>query len=353
MALRYEWAKEQILKEIQLLKINQKLPSRTRMAEKLELSHATVDKAIRELVQEGVLYTVPGGGTYIKEGTGQGKIRNWALLIPDIQKELYPQLIGGIERYAEDKEINLIVCHSNNNMHKQRQFINRMLEFGIDGCIVVPTIGGVQDFDAFKLLQDRQIHMVFVNRRIDGISAPLVLNNSFWGAYQGTRVLLENGCRRVAFVSEKSYQTTIERYSGYMAAFYECGRNPESGDAVFAARESAGMKNLRELFGEPDRPDGVFCLNDEAANRVYDVLAEKNLIPGRDVQVVGYDDSRICQGMKPPLTSVSANAELIGWTAAEILDASMRGELKEKSLIKLIRPEIVYRNSCTRKGRTK
>ena len=69
---------------------------------------------------------------------------------------------------------------------------------------------------------------------------------------------------------------------------------------------------------------------------------------GRDVKIIGYDDSPICDNMRVPLSSVSPKAEEVGYEAAKVLmDIVMRRVEEKAGLIRLFTPELKIRKSSS------
>ena len=61
-------------------------------------------------------------------------------------------------------------------------------------------------------------------------------------------------------------------------------------------------------------PDAVFCSNDYMAAGAMKVLSEIKLRVPEDVVIVGYDNTDICIGLTPTLTTVAYRAEEVDAT---------------------------------------
>ena len=70
----------------------------------------------------------------------------------------------------------------------------------------------------------------------------------------------------------------------------------------------------------------------------YDVMAEKNITPGKDISIVGFDNRMVSEYLKPSLTTMEIPLEQIGYEAAKML---LEGELKDK----LIPCKLIQRQS--------
>ena len=88
----------------------------------------------------------------------------------------------------------------------------------------------------------------------------------------------------------------------------------------------------RLMDRNPDT-EAIFCVNDQVAVPLYEVLKERGLMPGRDVQVFGFDNTKFSGSMVPPLASVGAANVTLGQQALELLLAKMDGREVESVVL--------------------
>lgn len=73
------------------------------------------------------------------------------------------------------------------------------------------------------------------------------------------------------------------------------------------------------LLNLPNPPTCIFYPDDYSALGGIRELNSRNLLPGKDISIVGYDGIMLTSMMIPPLTTYEQNGELIGRTMAEKL----------------------------------
>ena len=88
----------------------------------------------------------------------------------------------------------------------------------------------------------------------------------------------------------------------------------------------------RLMDRNPDT-EAIFCVNDQVAVPLYEVLKERGIMPGRDVQVFGFDNTKFSGSMVPPLASVGAANVTLGQQALELLLAKMDGREVESVVL--------------------
>jgi LacI family transcriptional regulator len=95
-----------------------------------------------------------------------------------------------------------------------------------------------------------------------------------------------------------------------------------------------------------ERPDAVFAANDLLAVGVLQAFALlADVAVPDDIALVGYDDIDFAAAAIVPLTSVRQPAELIGWTAADLVLRQSSEALDAAASAVRFRPELVVRAS--------
>lgn len=347
MALRYRESKKDIKDLIKGIKPNHKIPSRAWLSNKLCVARATVDKAIRELVSEGNLYAIPGSGTFVSDGGPGEKIQNWGVVLPNIIKEIYPDLLRGIEDFASSNQINIVICNSDNSALKQQKYVDRLISSEVDGCIVVPSIYAENNYGVYEKFIKEKIPIVFCCRCVWGIKAPFITTNNYYGAYLATKHLINSGCKRIAYISEVKYITSMDRLYGYAAALNTERIEVDNKLVLLCNRKDQKFKEaVIELLEKESPVDGVFCFNDNIASIVYPILSELGYRIGENISVVGYDNTQLASGLLPPLTSVTFRSKEIGFCAANCLYELIQGNYEKQDEVHFFDPYIVERESC-------
>lgn len=72
--------------------------------------------------------------------------------------------------------------------------------------------------------------------------------------------------------------------------------------------------------------DAIFCVNDAVARGLYDAMEKRNLIPGKDIYVFGFDNTLMAGDMIPSLSSIGASNEILGQKAVEVLIDMLDGK---------------------------
>ncbi len=86
------------------------------------------------------------------------------------------------------------------------------------------------------------------------------------------------------------------------------------------------MQELLEWLNNLPRPIAILACDDEQAHLVLDAALTLGLRVPEDAAVMGIDNDEVfCRVSSPPLSSVDVNALAVGYKAAEVLAARMKG----------------------------
>jgi LacI family transcriptional regulator len=111
--------------------------------------------------------------------------------------------------------------------------------------------------------------------------------------------------------------------------------------------EAWGHSAIKEIWNiDGEKPDGIFCGNDQIARGVIDALRERGVAVPEDVSVIGFDNWEIVAAQtRPPLTTVDMNLKELGREAGLMVLALAEGKTVEPGLRRL--PcKLVVRASC-------
>jgi DNA-binding LacI/PurR family transcriptional regulator len=351
--LRYREIKNMLLTEIGKMNSNDRLPSRTELCKRLETTRMTLDKAMNELVAEGTLFSRKGSGTYVADANGQLPVHkgNWAVIVRDVRRAFYADIVRGVENVAQSYGINVILCNSDCDFDKQEQYIKRLSHSDVSGLIIVPILSQDprENGRLYSQLAELKVPCVFCNRNGDWLNAPVVTSNDFYGGYIAAKHLLEKGYRNIAYIANRKFRTSVDRCQGYISALMEQGIEVDREIILIEDQDDAplfGLEMMKKILVLGHKVDGVFCFSNKITQQVYQAIVEAGLRVSDDIGVVGYDDLDICEKLTPAVTSIAYKNLEVGTKAAEVLYKKINKENMSGFELYLFKPELVVRDSC-------
>lgn len=341
-----------------MTKKNKALTQKT-IAEALGVSVATVSLALRNspLIQESTkerirTYVAEVGYIQNRAATAlrTGKTRIIGVGFHDIVHPFFAEMLSATEaRLSVDGEAIFVNTHDD-NMEKQTRFVASLIEHGADGLILSPALGTKEsDLLAF---QQAGGAVILIVRSIPDTTLDFVVNDDPECMHLATNHLIDLGHKRIIMLGGKPGTTTADgRYEGFVTTMKANGLEVDRDNWIDGpSKRLDAHTTIKHLWSlEGDKPTAIACFNDLVAFGAMSALADLGLEVGKDVAVVGIDDTEEAQVSFPPLTTVTNNASVIGQTAVGLL----RRRLNEPDLPPMqekLTPYISVRQSCGAKG---
>jgi len=194
----------------------------------------------------------------------------------------------------------------------------------------------------------RNIPIVFIDRKIEGIPADVVCADNVQGAFSAVEHLIKLGHKRIAMiVGLKAVTTTQERIKGYLEALKTYHIKMDDSLIVEGSSKiEEGIKATEILFKLEYPPTAIFSSNNLMTLGALIALKRLGKNVPKDVAIVGFDDLEWAEVLDPPLTAVSQPTYTIGATAAQLLiqRLSKEGPVKKQTII--LKTELIIRRSC-------
>ena len=241
-------------------------------------------------------------------------------LSPDVSNPHFSEIAQEVEYRAERLGMTVFFAHSHGDREREDAYLEAFEQRQVRG-LLVSSFEPIES--RLAAMRDRGTPSVLVGRRACDERQLSVSIDDVSGGRQAAEHLIEQGCRRLAFVGGPlPVQQVTDRLDGVRQA---TDAHPDVGgpEVIEVAERSiaAGRAVGAALAARPaaDRPDGVFAANDVLALGVLQALVAGGVsVPG-EVALVGYDDNEFAEASLIPLTSVRARHGDFGAAAVDLL----------------------------------
>ncbi len=140
-----------------------------------------------------------------------------------------------------------------------------------------------------------------------------------------------------------------------MKALFEAGYPYDPDMVIWFHTEDRAVKPakvLEMMLENGAAMDGIVCYNDQIALEVLKALQKKKIRVPEDISVTGYDNSFIAENGAVKLTTIAHPQEKLGAMAAELLLEKIKGVPDEESRVeRILKPELIVRESCMERGK--
>jgi DNA-binding LacI/PurR family transcriptional regulator len=232
------------------------------------------------------------------------------LIVPDIANPFFPPIIKAVQARAGRKDSAVLLADTDEHAGDELERA-RVLSKQVDGLILVSPRTPDERLGEFVQLSP----VVFVNRRVDGASSIIIENSD--GFDQAVQHLTALGHRRICYLSgPRRSWSNHQRRASLAAACIEYGAElTEFGP--FEPQVQAGVRaaDLVQASGAT----AVIAYDDLIALGLMARLAEHRVQAGRDISVIGIDDSPMSGVAYPTLTSIHVPGAEAGAVAVDVL----------------------------------
>lgn len=267
-------------------------------------------------------------------------------VIPDLNNPLFPPIVRGIEDVLTAAGYSALIVNTDNDADREAAQVASLRTRQVEGMIFATAR---RRHPLLEQLLAEGVAMVLVNRRVE--SAPIlnVTSDDASGVAAAVRHLVDLGHRRIAHLAgPQSTSTGTARLHAYRQAIATAGIAADRSlieECEFWTEEEGAAAVRRLLDGGADCT-AILAGNDLLALGAYDALGERGLICPDDISVVGFNDIRFMDKLRPPLTSVRIPHYEIGAEAARVLlDRLANPSIPAKSV--LLPPSLVVRQSTS------
>jgi LacI family transcriptional regulator len=173
-----------------------------------------------------------------------------------------------------------------------------------------------------------EVPVVAIDPHTGPADLPTVECDSYGGALQATRHLIDLGHSRIGFIAgRRDLRSSIARDAGYRRALTDAGIPVDPalvGSGSY--RQDAVRIAALDMLRRGDRPTAIFAANDISALEIIRVADELGLRVPQDLSVIGFDDVPEASKASPALSTVRQPMQQLGAEAARLLLTLMRGE---------------------------
>src|SRR6516225_3199151 len=285
----------------------------------LRVSPATEERMLRAVRELG----------YVPNAQAKNLVRRRSGVIGFVVPEIGNPYFGAIADYVveavERRGLMVLLCSTRSQAAKESSYIDLLASGAIDGMLY---LGSFRSNERLAPAIRGGLPVVVVDEPIAGLpDVHTVVMDDYSGGYQAASYLVALGHRQIAFVSGPAELGSVaERWRGYCDALAKGGIDP-GGQISLAGHftEQFGASALPRLLGAPQPPTAAFVASDYIALGMLSAAETHGVRVPEDLSVVGFDDIRFSQYVRPRLTTVRSPVERLAQTGVELLFDRLAG----------------------------
>jgi LacI family transcriptional regulator len=336
-----------------------KVPSSRQVASAYGVSVVTASRAIQVLKDKGLIRTVERSGSFLSPAT---EVREcYALVQRSTPGPWYQASLSfsnaGFAAVARQEGVRFEVdCFQFDestrpaDLHRQAR---RAARAGVSGLIFMPSRykdeAARQDEAFLRACHEAGIAVVLIERNLRGLARPLdydlVAADDLDGGLRCTQHLLDQGRRRIAFLTGSPTSSHEGRLAGYLTALYRAGEAFRP-----LVLEQPGGVATKDTYAEladhilAQPADAVVCYQDYTALGLILELLNRGVRVPADVAITGFDNLPIGKAYSIGVTTYAFSSESVARHATRLIRARRAGDTQPPVKV-LIPGELIVRES--------
>ena len=212
------------------------------------------------------------------------------------------KLLDGFNYY--DLKSHQFVFLFNKLLDNKKNIFKAIDEFKPDGVIIANSYTKKIEIN----LNNLKLSKILLNCYSNNFNGLTILPDDYNGAKKAVNYLFQNNLKKIPIIlsSDTWMKGYRDRLSGWRDAHIE--NNIDYNDSFIVQpksnEENAGYIEAKKLLKKNKKIDAIFCTSDEIAMGSYQAIKEAGFKIPNDISIIGFDNSRISELVKPKLTSV-------------------------------------------------
>ncbi len=285
---------------------------------------------------------------YVPNATAQSLVRrrsNTIGIVYEVEYGLknlfFSSILESFRKNIEKNGHDLLFL--SNNIGNGMDYLRHCRSKHVDGVLVVSA---GSDQESIKKLIDSEIAVLRLDPDIDVNNS--IYSDSYNSIQTACKYLYDNNHRRIAFIHGDRGNfiggTRLNSYLDFVKShdlevlFYESLYNHS-----YSFEE--GYNTMKLIYDKYGLPDGVVASSDLMAVGAMAFIHDMGYSIPEDISIIGFDNIQLCEIVKPKLSTIGQNFELIGEKACEILlhMVENKNEIVEPFVVDT---KLIIRDSC-------
>ncbi|HAZ57282.1 MAG: LacI family DNA-binding transcriptional regulator [Bacteroides graminisolvens] len=249
------------------------------------------------------------------------------VVVPDIVTHFFASILNGIENMAVKNGYFVIITTSHESYEHEKRNVENLVNMRVEGIIACLS-QETTDYTHFAELKDINMPLIMFDRVCLTDQFSSVVADGEHSAQMATQHLLDNGCKRVAFIGGANHLDIVKRRKhGYLEALRN-NKIPIEKELVVCRKidYEEGKIAAQTLLALPNPPDAILAMNDTLAFAAIEVIKSHGLRVPNDIALIGYTDEQHANYIEPKLSAVSHQTYEMGETACLLLIDQIRGD---------------------------
>jgi DNA-binding LacI/PurR family transcriptional regulator len=325
-----------------LFKTGQRMPSTKELSEQMSVSLVTAHRAMRELVESGVLQRTQGKGTFVHQRYSERQSDLTTCRVglvfhreASLADHYHGQVLEGVRQAANQLGVDMMLLRFGEDVRNE-----------CDGYLYVNPLPA--ELEAIAVGGNNRPNFVVGARPRNKKVCSIDVDNIDIGR-QAVLHLASLGHRSIAYVGgADDISNSADRWTGFTQAMREQRLEIPETNVIKGTSwqlDDRERMSLMRVLSLPNRPTAIFAAGYHYALDVYSAAGTLGLKLPDHLSVVGVDDPPSAPHLSPSLTTLRQPLTQLGHAAVSALFAQINRSPGETPAARTLWAELVIRRS--------
>lgn len=245
------------------------------------------------------------------------------LIFPSSSNIFYAELIEHLEVELFKKGYKAIICNSESDPVKEREYLEMLSAHQVDGIISSSHNLGIDDYESVEA------PIVAFDRNL-APNVPIISSDNFEGGKLAAQLLEKNGCQNIIMITGNDNSNSP---TGLRALGFNFPRKERPilnvTSSLSTIRREMEIRSILNHY----KPDGIFASDDLTAILIMKIAEQLGLSVPDDLKIIGYDGTNFIENYFPQLTTIKQPLQEIACLIVDVLLKKIAGEATQKDYI--------------------
>ncbi|HTG71510.1 MAG TPA: LacI family DNA-binding transcriptional regulator [Candidatus Udaeobacter sp.] len=258
------------------------------------------------------------------------------MIVADITNPFSTSILRGVEDVCTKNGYSLMVCNTDNDPEKEKEYIMMLQAHRIDGLIINST---GQNNEYLHELAEEKIPIVLVDRKAPELNFDTVVTDNVQATTSALQFFLQQGYDRIAFFTQPiGMVSSRSERAGTFQQMLETANHPSTADIYEADIRTEGQLEQKideYLASSEGQFRMLFAANGVMLLKILNIFQRKQIRIPDDIGVACYDDLDWAPVIGSGITTIAQPTYSIGVNAMERVLARITGDQSPGVLIAL------------------
>lgn len=247
------------------------------------------------------------------------------LIFPNISNIFYAELIEHLEIELFERGYKTIICNSESNPVKEREYLEMLSANQVDGIISSSHNLGIDDYEKVEA------PIIAFDRNL-APNIPIVSSDNFEGGKLAATTLQKHGCKKIIMITGKD---DSDSPTGLRQLGFSYQLKNTNAQVVKVPNNLSNMRREMEIKSiiANHQPDGIFVSDDLTAILTIKTANQLGLRIPEDIKIIGYDGTTFIENFYPQLTTIKQPLKEIASLTVDVLLKKIAGEKTQKDYV--------------------